>query len=187
MGGKTQAYVAWTTAASGCRTGRAGPWRGHKYIELNKIRVLESYLPAADVFVATGFRAPRVECIVPDDIANVVWRVARGRPLTDSDRAIEGSATEARSRYRNQRLRELALAGAGGKCEGCRKDFYRHARGLGRRCLVVHHKKQLRDTDELVETRVADLAVLCANCHMIVHADTRRALTIAELRKKLSR
>jgi predicted HNH restriction endonuclease len=43
--------------------------------------------------------------------------------------------------------------------------------GLGRHCLVFHHKKQLRDTDQMRETGLSDLAVLCGNRHLLVHAN----------------
>ena len=55
------------------------------------------------------------------------------------------------------------------------------------KCLVVHHKKQLKDTDQPVETRVSDLAVVCANCHMMIHSNRERALTLVQLRKLLKR
>ena len=61
------------------------------------------------------------------------------------------------------------------------------AGGKGEKCLVVHHKKQLKDIDQPVETRVSDLAVVCANCHMMIHVNRDKALTLAQLRKSLKR
>ncbi len=87
------------------------------------------------------------------------------------DRAIEGSATEARSKQRNARLRNQRLRMAGGVCDACGMDFSVVLGGRGTRALVVHHTRQLRDYDEPQETRLSDLAVVCANCHMIIHSD----------------
>jgi len=186
VGGKVPAYVAWATAASGWKTGRSGAWKDWEYFQINQRRVLKEYVSAQDVSRATGFKPPRKPCEVPTEMASRVWRVARSRPLDMTDRAIEGSATETRSRFRNPRLRELALIRAAGKCEGCLRNFHEYANGLGRRCLVVHHKNQLSDTDQPVETAVSQLAVVCANCHMIIHTDSKRAMSLTELRRRLS-
>lgn len=186
VGGKVPAYVAWATAASGWKTGRSGAWKGWEYCQTNQRHILKEYLSAQDVFRATGFRPPHKPCEVPAELASRVWSVARKGSLDATNRAIEGAATETRSRFRNPRLRELALIRAAGKCEGCGRNFYAYAGGLGRRCLVVHHKNQLRDTDQPVETTVSQLAVVCANCHMIIHSDSRRAMSLSELRRKLS-
>lgn len=187
VGGEKPAYVAWATSDGGWRTGRSGAWKGLEYWKANQVHSLKEYVSAVDVFRATGFQPPRAPCEVPSALASSVWRVARQKPLDSTDRAIEGAATETRSRHRNPRLRELALIRADGKCEGCGRNFHTYANGLGRRCLVVHHKKQFRDTDQPVETMVEDLAVVCANCHMMIHVDTKRAMTLPEFRRKLSR
>jgi len=187
VGGRVPAYVAWATVASGWKTGRSGAWKNWEYFETSQRRVLREYVSAQDVFRATGFKPPRKSCEVPAEFASAVWRVARHKPLDVTDRAIEGAATETRSRFRNPRLRELALIRAAGRCEGCRRNFYEYANGLGRRCLVVHHKNQLSDTDQPVETAVSQLAVVCANCHMILHTDSKRAMSLTELRRRLSK
>jgi predicted HNH restriction endonuclease len=51
--------------------------------------------------------------------------------------------------------------------------------------LVVHHKQQLKDTDQPRETKLSDLAVVCANCHMMIHADPDQALSILQLQRRL--
>jgi 5-methylcytosine-specific restriction protein A len=95
--------------------------------------------------------------------------------------------TESRSRSRNAGLRLAALQRAGGVCEGCGVNFAKRHGGLGSKCLVVHHKKQLKDTDQPVETKLSDLAVVCANCHMMIHVNRDKALTLSQLKKRLGR
>ena len=104
----------------------------------------------------------------------------RGKPVDAVDRAVEGAATEARSRQRNVSLREAARRNADGTCAVCRTDFKGLARGRGTRCLVVHHTQQLREYDQPRETKLSDSAVVCANCHMLIHSDPHRALTVRE-------
>jgi uncharacterized protein YegP (UPF0339 family) len=97
---------------------------------------------------------------------------------------VEGIARESvvLSRTRSAALRREALRLSAGVCEGCGVDFSVLLRGRGLRALQVHHKKQLalRDTPEA--TSLTDLAVVCANCHAIIHADPREALPIEKLR-----
>ena len=111
--------------------------------------------------------------------------MARGKPLSQTDRVVEGILTESRSRSRNAGLRQAALQRSGGRCEGCGVNFEKKAGGLGKHCLVVHHKKQLKDIDQPVETKLSELAVVCANCHMMIHSNKNKALSLNQLKKRL--
>jgi predicted HNH restriction endonuclease len=51
--------------------------------------------------------------------------------------------------------------------------------------LHVHHLQQLAASDEPRETRLENLTVLCANCHALIHLDSRRAMPLEELRSRL--
>jgi len=99
---------------------------------------------------------------------------------------IEGIARESvvLSRSRSAVLRREALRLSAGICEGCGIDFSKLLNGRGMRVLQVHHKKQLalRDTPEA--TILQDLAVVCANCHAIIHTDPKEALSVENLRKQ---
>jgi hypothetical protein len=103
--------------------------------------------------------------------------------------AIEGQLREVRSllRSRSSSLREAALAASGGVCAACRIDFSRVLSGLGLRVLQVHHKNQLSSHAEPAATKLDDLAVLCANCHSMVHANAETPLPVEQLETMLSR
>jgi hypothetical protein len=83
----------------------------------------------------------------------------------------EGATRQAQCRERSpkNRLRKLDLAK--GVCEGCERNFRIGFGVRGDRALEVHHLKPLSATPGVVRTRLADLAVLCASCHRLVHAD----------------
>jgi len=54
-------------------------------------------------------------------------------------------------------------------CEACgstEKDF---PDSIGEACFEVHHKAPLSEVADETETRLADLAMLCANCHRMIH------------------
>jgi hypothetical protein len=76
--------------------------------------------------------------------------------LDDSVSALEG---EARSRM--VRLR----------CEvaGCRFDFEAVYGAIGAGYAHVHHLRPLSEAEMPVKTTLADLAVVCANCHAMIH------------------
>ena len=185
VGADLQYFVGFGTIVSNQKIGRSGLWEGMPYWLTSPEKMLSRPVPGADVEAATGFAIPKRQLVVEQRLESAVWKSARGKPLIQTERAMEGATTEARSRYRDPGLRQSAIQLAKGFCAACDVDFARTPGGLGRHCLVVHHKKQLRDTDQIRETKLSDLAVVCANCHMMIHSDPAKALTVAQLRRKL--
>lgn len=115
-------------------------------------------------------------------------RLERRGELNRELRATENTLTEVRVyvRGRDRKLRDMALHHAKGACSVCEVNFGQILDGLGRRVLQVHHCRQLAATDAPRLTRLRDLAVVCANCHAMIHADPKRAMTIAALRRRLA-
>lgn len=101
--------------------------------------------------------------------------------------AVEGILREtiAITKSRDGKLRKAALEKARGICETCSVDYSSILDGLGKRVLQVHHRKQLSLAIEPVVNGIEDLAVVCANCHQIIHADIKKAMSVEELRKRL--
>lgn len=183
VGGRDQAFVGWGTVESNWRVGTKG-WKGTENVQAID-HLFKEPVTGADVFASSGFKMPRFAQVVEERYSVAVWRAAQGKPLTQTERAVEGILTESRSRSRNAGLRLAALQRAGGVCEGCGVNFARKHGGLGKHCLVVHHKKQLKDTDQPRETKLSDLAVVCANCHMMIHVNREKALTLSQLKKRM--
>lgn len=81
-----------------------------------------------------------------------------------------------RSRERSLRAAKLASAIAASSdrrlhCEvpGCGFDFAAVYGELGAGFAEVHHLRALAEMDGPVETTLADLSVVCANCHRMIH------------------
>jgi len=184
IGGKDQVFVGYGTVVSEWKVGLRGAWKGVEFL-LDEFHRLREPASAADVEEITGYRPRRTSEIDPV-LAGEVWRTVRRMKPIDVERAPEGIVTEAKSKKRSAALRQAARTRAGGLCAACGTDFSQVAGGLGRRCLVVHHTKQLKDRDQPDETQLADLAVVCANCHMMIHANPNRALSLAQLRRRLA-
>lgn len=112
--------------------------------------------------------------------ARHVGTTALASVTTDTElAAMEGAERLAlvRHRRREQSLRDAKVAEARKltdgrlKCEvpGCGFDFEVVYGELGRDYAHVHHLKPLGDRTTPSETKLTDLAVVCANCHAMIH------------------
>jgi len=114
--------------------------------------------------------------------------------LEDGDEeAVEGRVLTAlhTRRERNRRLvdrKKSQVRKRDGrlKCEACSFDFEETYGDRGRGFIECHHVKPLHTLAEAQTTRLNDLALLCSNCHRMVHA-RRPWLTVNDLRSVLSR
>ncbi|WP_448623566.1 HNH endonuclease [Geodermatophilus sp. URMC 64] len=91
-------------------------------------------------------------------------------------------------RERNPKLRRdkiAAVLASGGtvECEVCAFDFERIYGERGRHYIEVHHRTPLHVSGS-TRTKLTDLALLCSNCHRMIHRG-RPWLTVEELRSRL--
>ena len=68
------------------------------------------------------------------------------------------------------------------KCEACDFDFEKTYGQLGRGFAECHHQIPLAELPFVRETRLADLTIVCANCHRMLHK-SRPVLSIHELKE----
>jgi 5-methylcytosine-specific restriction endonuclease McrA len=54
-------------------------------------------------------------------------------------------------------------------CEVCKFDFVSRYGDLGNEFCEVHHKNPLAKVDNETQTSLEDLAIVCANCHRMIH------------------
>lgn len=115
-----------------------------------------------------------------------------GTQLPDIDRYLSSSEGNPRlvahlRRERNASLvkakKKMILKATGKlRCEVCKFDFSETYGEYGEDFCEVHHLKQLSKADGVVKTELQDLAVVCSNCHRIIHR-TDPMPGIAELSK----
>lgn len=112
-------------------------------------------------------------------------RNADARTATDAD--IEGLRYElvTMTTKRSRRLRNTAFRIADGLCCVCGRDYSKLLDGRGIRVLQVHHTRMLSRNEAEVRTTLKDLVVVCANCHMLLHLDAKKPLTVKRLRQLL--
>jgi 5-methylcytosine-specific restriction protein A len=108
-----------------------------------------------------------------------IHEAAEGKVLTRLHRVRE------RCRKLVERKKKQALAKHGKlACEACEFDFQTQYGKAGAGVIDVHHIRPLHTLQPGQKTRLDDLALLCANCHRIVHA-TRHWLSLEELKATL--
>jgi hypothetical protein len=111
-----------------------------------------------------------------------VWIVAPEEISIAANLDLESDAEgalalrEHRSRERSRELRASkieAFRAAHGSifCEICGFDFERSYGALGSGLIEVHHTKAIADYQEGDVTVLADLILVCSNCHYVIHRD----------------
>ena len=182
-------------------TDRRDYWFGYYMAPIDRVTLLPRFVHLREVKRALprwGYlKQPRRSAKVPASyVAHLLSTLRAPTPRRPDPsrsagltRALEGMLRE-ETRFtsgRSRRLRQIVLDRAKGMCQACRVDYSLLLNGLGQRVLQVHHRKQLGINDTPRVTRDRDLAVLCANCHALVHADPEHALEVEALQRLLLR
>jgi hypothetical protein len=115
-----------------------------------------------------------------------------GSAPPDVDVAFAEGGRKLRAHYVRERNRalidakreEVLLQKGRLECEVCQFDFAKRYRLVGENFCEVHHLKPLSDLNTEAKTRLRDLAIVCANCHRMLHRK-RTVLTLARLRSLL--
>lgn len=97
--------------------------------------------------------------------------------VPEEEEAAEGAVLTRLHQYRERdaalarKRKEQALKLHGRLvCEACGFDFARAYGERGEGYIEVHHTKPLETLRPGARTKLSELAVLCANCHRMVHA-----------------
>lgn len=85
---------------------------------------------------------------------------------------------------RNAKLKKAAILYHGTKCMGCGFSFEEQYGAHGKGFIEIHHLKSLSSfgAEHYVDPK-EDIAVLCSNCHSIVHYRRNEPLTMEQLRE----
>ena len=91
---------------------------------------------------------------------------------------IERNHQNAKAKRQDVLLREGCL-----ECEVCRFDFAKEHGVLGERFCEVHHRIPLSEVDGPITPRLDDLAIVCSNCHRMIHR-TKPMMSVEDFREK---
>jgi 5-methylcytosine-specific restriction protein A len=86
--------------------------------------------------------------------------------------------------YRSPQLRKDAItANKGYSCYICGENFEEKYGEYGKGYIEIHHKKPLKDNSENHLTTINDVAVVCANCHSVLHHNGKEPLDVEFLKE----
>jgi 5-methylcytosine-specific restriction enzyme A len=105
---------------------------------------------------------------------------SEGKLVTRTHHARERSAAIARKKKDQVLKSEGRLA-----CEVCGFDFAATYGGRGENFIECHHTKPVSELRPGQKTKLGDLALVCANCHRMIHA-RRPWLSLGELKTTLA-
>jgi 5-methylcytosine-specific restriction enzyme A len=144
-----------------------------------------------EYFLHTGTQPTHflLQRVGSDNVAQAIIQTDLAATFEEEER-FEGERKQRLTNYyeRDPHLRAEAVAYHGTKCMVCDFDFEAVYGSHGAGYIEVHH---LRPVSSLLFPTYVDykteMAVVCANCHRILHRDRGRLLSIDELRALIQR
>lgn len=115
----------------------------------------------------------------PASISEGITEAVEGRVLTRLH-AIRERSRELVETKKQQALRRFGCL----ECEACRFDFERQYGKTGQGFMECHHLKPISSLAAPERTRLEDLALICANCHRMIHRPSVW-LTVAQLKSTI--
>lgn len=155
------------------------PTNGNKLdvVVLNEFLANPSHMDAIAAALRSTITAGDVPSIPADEIDAEDMAADEGRLLIAKHLRRERSA-----KLRKKKIAEVKAAGHPVACEVCTFDFGKAYGSVGDDYIEVHHVLPLHASGP-TKTRTADLALLCSNCHRMIHR-SRPWLTPATLRDR---
>lgn len=99
--------------------------------------------------------------------------------LEFTEGAIEEMVVELRKR--DPHLKSSAIQAYGTVCQICGFDFSEIYGELGKGYIELHHKRPLSESIEIQQTTLEDVAIVCSNCHSMLHRNGKNALPVQAL------
>lgn len=110
----------------------------------------------------TTFQVEKSELIQSTSVPKVSATEGERRLVTHFQRERDRTLVEAKKA-------EILKSRGALACEACNFDFFAAYGEIGEGFCEVHHLAPLSDSNRPVTTTLADLAVLCSNCHSAIH------------------
>jgi hypothetical protein len=187
-------YVETSDGVSPTRYSTADPrWREDfdKKLQLSMIHILADYRVAE---TCPTVPPPALEIGNPPFMAGTSEQIPpKSADNLDDFEHHEGLRSSAERSFfdRNPALARHAKEFYGYVCQACGFNFVQVYGEIGRDFAEVHHLNPLSERPpeewtEGVRTKISDVAVLCANCHRMIHR-RRPALSLGELRSFITR
>lgn len=139
-----------------------------------------------EVAILLGAEQLTVKELSADKLKLLEKAVVDVAKATKQIEALEGEAylAEARFRSRNRALIQAKKANSDYCCEVCKLNFEETYGVIGRGYILAHHVKALASGPS--KTTLDDIALVCANCHAMIHRKNP-SISIEGLRRLVTR
>lgn len=118
---------------------------------------------------------PETHALAGDDELGIA-EAAEGKVLTRLHRIRERSRALVEAKKKDALQKRGCL-----KCEACDFDFAQAYGPAGDGIIDVHHTKPVHTLKPGERTKLSELALLCANCHRVIHS-RRKWLSVEQVR-----
>ena len=119
-------------------------------------------------------RAGTLEVIVSDDDESSFAEGVEKYHLHRSRERLFGNTRKAKA----ARLKQTGAL----SCDICNFDFFTKYGALGLGFIEAHHKIPVSELDGNTKTKISDLALVCSNCHRMLHRQ-KSTISISELKE----
>jgi hypothetical protein len=155
-------------------------WSGKFAGELSETRTFQQYWPQNEpLWIISGMCWVGPEPLKPKDIEDEDKSFIEGAKKWKLHLTRERSHTVVSEAKKKALSRDQML-----RCEICGFSFIEKYGELGAEFIEAHHTQPISTLESGSRTKVEDIALLCANCHRMIHRG-ERTLTLDELRQKL--
>jgi hypothetical protein len=139
----------------------------------------ESNFPKTKILL--GAEPLTVKKLSSDSIRKLEAAIGKSSKSIRQAEALEGRIFQAEAifRSRNHALIQIKKTNSDYRCEVCGFSFDETYGTIGREYIVAHHLKTI--SSGIAKTTLNDIALLCANCHSMVHTKNP-PITIEDLR-----
>jgi hypothetical protein len=126
-----------------------------------------SDFPEIKIFL--GSEPLTVKKLSSDSVRKLEAAVGKTIEFNQQKEAIEGeiSKREAMFRSRNQALIRAKKANSDCRCDVCGFSFEETYGEIGKKYIIAHHLKPI--SSGVKKTTLDDIALVCANCHAMIH------------------
>ena len=115
----------------------------------------------------------RVLKLVHDGFISILPDIDSTQSMAEGNPRLVAHLRRERSAHLVTAKKEAVLKATGKLCcEACGFNFKDTYGKLGEGFCEVHHLQPLSKADGVVKTELKDLAIVCSNCHRIVHRTT---------------
>ena len=123
-----------------------------------------------EIEISLGSEPLTVKELSPDSVKKLESAIKKISQYNRQIEAVEGAINkkEAIFRSRNRALIQAKKANSDYCCEVCGFNFRETYGAIGIDYIVAHHLKPI--SSGVARTTIDDIALLCANCHAMVHA-----------------